>query len=366
MDSSECIDAHRVVSSDGDEPGTLRAGTAFQAAFPAIAALSDGSPVCLTCTGFMIMDHELDVKQTGGKPPYNLAVGPDDAIYAVQLPAGYKIATIELAAFERGGAQRWRQPLPGGTFAAPLAAVPGGVYVETRDAGLAFFAAETGERRELSSQALLAADRDGPFTMTPPTRTSPAREVTLRRLDANGTPRWERTWKAAIEGLIISAAVATRDGGLIVAGSAREDIDLGDRTLASPDGRFGSFLVALDASGTTLWAYRLLAVDDPHRALGAPGYLALTPSGEVLLAGNQFTDESHDAYLAIASATGLVRSHHIDGSGDQAITGLRSAGDGLAWLEIANNEEGDGGSTEMRISGHEFNEPAVYVFGIVP
>jgi outer membrane protein assembly factor BamB len=245
-DWSECKGAHRVESSDGNEPGTLRAATAFQAAFPVIESMSDGRLVCLTYSGFMVMDRELDVQYEGGKPPYNLAVGSDDTIYAVQLPGGYKTLEIELAAFEPEGALRWRQPLPGDSFARPLVAVPQGVYVETSDDSLAFFAAATGERRAMPSQALL--DRNDLFPMTLPGRHTRAAETTIRRLDTTGATQWERTWKTPTEGVLISAAVATPEGGLIVAGDALETIDFGDRTLSGP----GSFLVAIDASGATL------------------------------------------------------------------------------------------------------------------
>jgi hypothetical protein len=370
-DAAECKRAHRVVSSDGNEPGTLRVGTVFQAAFPAIAPMSDGSLVCLTCSGFVVMEPGLDVQYEGGKPPYGLAVGSDDTIYAVQVPGGYKAdvsgtSAVELAAFEPGGAVRWTSPLPGG-FARPLVAVPQGVYVETIDGSLSFFAATTGERRAMPSQALLAADRAGPFTSTLPNAFTRAPEATIRRLDTTGATTWERTWRAPTEGVLISAAVATPEGGLIVAGSALEPIDFGDRTLSgSDDGAPGSFLVALDASGATLWAYALPALESPHQLVGPPGYLALRPSGDVLLAGALFTNDLGDAYLAVATATGVLRTHRIDGAADQLINGLASGPDGIAWLEVANEPREGESDAEMHLGGQTFQEPDIYVFAIVP
>jgi hypothetical protein len=90
------------------------------------------------------------------------------------------------------------------------------------------------------------------------------------------------------------------------------------------------------------------------------------PSGDVLLAGALATIKLDDAYLAVASPTGVLRTHHIDGSADQSINGLATGGDGLAWLEVA-NEPIEGESTaEMHFGGHEFHEPDIYVFAIVP
>jgi hypothetical protein len=366
-DSLECKRAHRVVLSDGNEPGTLRAATVFQAAFPAIAPLSNGSVVCLTCTGFMVMDRTLDVQYEGGEPPYNVAVGSDDTIYVVQLPNGYKTKiseapVIDLVAFEPGGALRWRQPLPGGSFTRPLAAVPQGVYVET-SGGVALFAAATGEGRAVSSQSLLAADHNGLFTMTLPDHHTLAPEVTIRRLAATGAMQWERTWKSP-EGVVIFAAVTTPEGGLIVAGGVQETIDFGDRTLSDPV--LGDFLVAIDASGTTQWAYALSSHGLSTEAFGLPSYLALMPSGDVLLAGERSTGQQSDAYLAVASPTGVVRTHRIEGAADQRIHGLAAGSDGVAWLEVANQPIEGESDVEMRFGGHEFHEPDIYVFAIVP
>jgi hypothetical protein len=90
------------------------------------------------------------------------------------------------------------------------------------------------------------------------------------------------------------------------------------------------------------------------------------PSGDVLLAGDVFTTELSDAYLAVANATGVLRTHRLDGSGDQHIDGLASGGDGLAWLEVTNGPREGESVAEMRLGGHEFHEPDIYVFLIVP
>jgi len=369
-DSLECKRAHRVLQSEGNEPGTLRAATVFQAAYPAIAPMSDGSVVCLTCTGFVVMDRTLDVQREGGEPPYSVAVGSDDTIYVAQLPNRYKADTsegseLDLVAFEPGGARRWRQPLPDRSSAHLISAVPQGVYVETSD-GVELFAAATGERRVVSPRSVLAADHNGLFTVTP--NQDGATEATLHRLDLTGALQWERTWKSP-GGVGISAAVTTPEGGLIVVGAAGKSIDFGDRTLSDPV--LGVFLASIDASGATQWAYALASHGLPNETYSLPSHLALMPSGDVLLAGElstgqRFPFQLRDAYLAIASPTGFIRPHLIVGAGDQRIVGLAAGSDGAAWLEVANEPIEGEADAEMRFGDHEFHEADIYVFAIVP
>src|SRR5512140_2349027 len=85
-----CDGPHQVFSSDGDTPGTLRAGVAFQAAYPALAPLSDGSVVCLTCTSFVKLDPRLHVTTEAGGLAYDIATGADDTIYVTLADPDYR------------------------------------------------------------------------------------------------------------------------------------------------------------------------------------------------------------------------------------------------------------------------------------
>jgi hypothetical protein len=163
--------------------------------------------------------------------------------------------------------------------------------------------------------------------------------------------------------------VTTPEGGLIVARGARETLDFGDRTLSDPV--LGVFLAAIDASGATQWAYALASHGLPNEAFSRPSHLALMPSGDVLLAGELSTGQPYpfqprDAYLAIANPTGFIRAHLIVGAGDQRIEGLAAGSDGAAWLEVANRPLEGESDAEMRFGSHEFHEPDIYVFAIVP
>jgi hypothetical protein len=83
VSGSYCEQPHLVLSSSDTQPGTVRAAAVFRTYATGVAALSDGSVVCLTCTGPVVLD--VGLHQTRGIDqisPY-VAVGPDDTIYAL-------------------------------------------------------------------------------------------------------------------------------------------------------------------------------------------------------------------------------------------------------------------------------------------
>lgn len=359
---AECELPHVVISSAGTEPGTLRVGATFEVAFPAFAPSSDGGVVCLTCmAGFARLDRDLEMKYEAGSAQYHVAMGPDDTIYTIVSPENQ---TYAMAAFESTGALRWRSPPSG--VPARLVAVAGGVYADfslpSVVGQIEFFDAAHGERTAFPGQRLLAADNDGLFTVAT-SMYATDQPATVRRLDPTGAVTWERTWATPTAGMgvALETAVAAPDGGMIVVGSANDTVDFGDRMLPLSPGLTSGFLVALDASGAVRWAYRLPSIPTT--------WLAALPSGDVLLAGDFLAkDDLHDAMLAVATPTGIVRTHLIGGPADQEIVDLAASPDGLAWVLVSNNVEGDGdGDTAiMDISGHEFRQSGIYLFSIVP
>jgi hypothetical protein len=359
----DCEPPHVVTASASAEPGTVRIGAAFFAAFPALAPTSDGGVVCTTCLARLTrLDRDLTVQYEVDDASPPVAVGPDDTIYAIVSPGNLR--ADELAAFEPAGALRWHVPLSGSGALVP---VTGGVYVDHSTAadvvGTEFFDAAHGERTAaFPGQRLLAADGDGLFTVTTAANTFD-QLATLRHLDPAGAVTWERTWTTPTpgEGVFIEMAVAAPDGGMIIAGGAFDTVDLGDRMLPLAPDLTDLFLVSVDASGATRWAYRL--PEFPLRRLAA------LPSGDVLLAGDfraRDLRELSDAVLAVATPTGIVRTYPIDGPADQVVNGLAASPDGLAWVLIANQGRDGENEAIMHIGGLEFRESATYVFSIVP
>jgi hypothetical protein len=214
-----------------------------------------------------------------------------------------------------------------------------------------------GQPRPFPATDLLAARGDAVFTGASSARVD---TVTIRRLDPTGTAQWERPWKAATPDLSVGLAVATPDGGVVILGHIRGAVDFGDRTLTGMPDRSFAFLVALDAVGATLWAYQLPEL--------SPARMVLAPSGEIWLGGALPTDDPElgDAFLAVATSTGIDRIHHVDGPADQAIRDLEASPDGVAWLQVASYPLEGEQEAVMTIAGHTFRDPGIYVFAFVP
>lgn len=362
-----CEDPHVVVSSSDTQPGSLRAGVVFNAYGNSIAARSDGSVLCLTCTAVLTLDQRLretDRIDVAGPPgPAFVAVAPDDSIYAIVRPPASNAPRIDLAAFEPTGALRWQKH-----FAedGPSRVVAGaeGPYIELRDPGEPFpgesmivgFDAASGEPRQLSAsgQRLLGIAQGGVFTLQ-----STESSVTLRYLDPAGSVVWERKLTTASSFLRVEGVVATPSGGGIFVGRSEGTVDFGDRVIDNPTQQSLNLVFEIDRAGATRWAFT-------H-----PGYytdhVALTEQGDILLAGRlDVRDDGTESFLSLATPAGIVRTHRIGGVADQDIMGLAASMDGLAWVQVSSYGGEDQPDPVLRIGEHEFEEAGTYLFGIVP
>jgi hypothetical protein len=218
------------------------------------------------------------------------------------------------------------------------------------------FDARTGQSRTVASgQYLLAAARGGGvFTIEQQEKQS----ATLRRLDPAGTVVWSRTLTSTVDGLGIRGGVATADGGVSVSGYSAAAVDFGDRMLAAP----GPFIAGFDASGATQWAF------------ASPFFtrMAVTAQGEILIAGDTAPGGTEgtlptNAFLSVATPTGISRTLLFSGEGDQFIAGLATTPDGFAWIQIGNFKHDDAESDPvLEIDDHRFADSGYYLFKIVP
>src|SRR5262245_45090867 len=81
--STYCEPPDQIASSSDTRPGTVRAAAILRTYATGVAALSDGSVVCLTCTGPVVLDRGLHQAHSIDEVSPHVAVGPDDAIYAL-------------------------------------------------------------------------------------------------------------------------------------------------------------------------------------------------------------------------------------------------------------------------------------------
>jgi hypothetical protein len=287
----------------------------------------------------------------------DIAVAPDDTVYAVLL--GTLIRIDDLAHASTTSASPWRAVVGShgalvagneGPYAGPFSGMP------SSDFAIHGFDAMTGQSRTVASgQYLLAAARGGGvFTVEGQGKQS----ATLRRLDPAGTVVWSRTLTTAVDGIFIQGGVATADGGVSVFGSSAGTVDFGDRTLVSP----GAFVAGFDASGATQ-----LAFASPYVMR-----MAQTAQGEILIAGDTAPGGtegtmSTDAFLSVATPTGISRTLYFSGGGDQFIAGLAATPDGFAWIEIGNFKHDDPEPDPvMHVGDHMFADSGYYLFKIVP
>lgn len=356
-----------VAPSASSEPGTLQFGVLHSPAdfltaahVAPVVARSDGSVLCATCSGIVAFDamlHEtgrVDLGPEGRGFVANLAVGPDDAVYAV-VPGGILIRIDDLAHVSTVSEARWRTPVELGIGV--LVAGTEGPYAELENGfEIRGFDAVTGQSRTVASgQNLLAAARGGGvFTVEHPGKQS----AILHRLDPAGTVVWSRTLTATFDGLAIDGAAATADGGVVVFGYTPTALDLGDRSLASP----GAFVASFDASGATQWA------------LASPVIASVTQTarGDLLIAGQTGLGggaglASTDGFLSVVTPAGISRKLDITGPGDQVILGLAPAPDGSVWIDIGNFRHDDppAPAPAIQIGDHTFSEAGSYLFKIV-
>ncbi|HEX8115532.1 MAG TPA: hypothetical protein VF516_47720, partial [Kofleriaceae bacterium] len=107
--SEDCGELHQViVGSSGTAPGTLLSGIRYETSASTFAVRSDGSLVCPTCSGLLMLDPELQLIGRAGPPSINrLVIAPDDAMYAVRIESG---TDAQLFALSPAGQVRWQAP----------------------------------------------------------------------------------------------------------------------------------------------------------------------------------------------------------------------------------------------------------------
>jgi hypothetical protein len=380
--TDDCSGLHQVLApSSGSDPGTLQLGflqsTSDYSTSPmqSLAARSDGSLVCVTCIGMVMLDaglHEqgrVDAYYTGTF----IAVGPDDSIYAVLRDESN---ATELVAMSAAREPRWKAPIiPASSNAVPsvdrLVVGAEGPYIGgALDAGrviLGFDAAGT-PRTVATGQDLLGLAHDGVFTV----ESQSGGSLTLHRLDSVGNVVWSHPVSAVDAAgnatiFQIGGAVATADDGVIVFGTSESNVDFGDRMLAIPSGGFNgfsSFVAGFDAVGATQWAF----VQPDYLVSG----IALTAQGEMLIVGGRpyglgyYSDVFGSAYLSVATPAGVTRTLSVTGPGEHSIDGIATTSDGLAWVQVGNFRLEDHGDNVMKIGDHTFTDEGVYLFKLVP
>jgi outer membrane protein assembly factor BamB len=376
-DTAFCGARPVVAPSSSSEPGTLQYGVQLSAdnfivpflvplMDAPVAARSDGRVVCATCNGIVAFDaalHEtgrVDLGHQGSQFVANLAVAPDDTVYAV-VP-GALIRIDDLAQVSAASEARWRAPVADvevlvagteGPYVGP--GIDVAIGMPPRDFTIRGFDAMTGQPRTVASgQYLLAAARGGGvFTVQQQGKQS----ATLRRLDPAGTQVWSRTITSTVDGVLIHGAAAAADGGVSVFGQTNSALDFGDRTFPF----MGHWFVAgFDGSGATLWAFP---------GVSTITHLAMTAQGTVLIAGqvSQLLVHNIDATLSVATPAGISRTLHITGPVNQMIDGLAAAPDGSAWIYVSNFVDDDYlPDPVIEIGDHRFAGPGSYLFKIVP
>lgn len=375
--NGDCEEAHQVVAaSSGTTPGTLQSGVLQssprdqRSETAALATRSDGSVVCVACTGIVTFDAKLhEIDRTDATGPVGIAVAPDDAFYAVMR--GPEIGTAELVAMSPAGKRRWTAQIAAPSNLVKVVAGAEGAYAGALTASspdalsmqviLGFDAATGAQRTVATDQDLLAVAHGGVLTVD--RRGGPT--ATLRQLDPAGTVVWSRALVSASHNLQIGGALATPDGRAIVFGWTDSTLSFGDRTL--PIARSSSFLAGLDAAGATQWAFATDAV-----SLMNITNLALTTQGEIVITsehqtGGSLFNPDIDAYLSVATPEGIVRTTGIDGRGYQTIAGLAAAPDGLVWVQVESSRSGDESPGPlMQLGDRTFSDEGSYLFKIVP
>ncbi len=355
--SEDCGELHQVmVGSSGTAPGTLLSGIRYETSASTFAVRSDGSLVCPTCSGLLMLDPELHMIGRAGPPRIDrLVIAPDDAMYGLTIEpiAG----NSQLFALSPAGQVLWKSPFAWAAAFVDLAAGAEGAYAmelvqASGGSGVSGvverFDAMTGERHTLATNQLLlgVANGGGVFTFD----SSSFESATLHSLDMAGNPVWSRTLTAGSIRLL--GAVATPDGGVVLFGVSDGDVDFGDRTLAF-EGQ-GSFVAGFDGAGVTQWAF------------SAPYHVtSLAVNGDEILLTT--LDNEADATFAVATPAGISHTLNFTGPGLQEAAGLAVTPDGLVWLQIRNSQDPNTGVPPVMHAGDlTFPDPGTYLFKLVP
>jgi outer membrane protein assembly factor BamB len=323
---------------------------------------SDGSLVCPTCNGLLMLDPDLHLIRRAGPPSISrIAIAPDDSMYALAIGAG---TDAQLFALSPAGEVRWKAPIAYALEFPTIAVGAEGAYVEVAvpaaggstpgSVEIDAFDATTGDRHTLvANQGLLgAAPGGGVFTV----EHQGSQSVTLHQVGPAGTPVWSRALTAVAGSIELRGAAARTDGGAVVFGFSAAAVDFGDRTLAL-QGQ-STFVAGFDPTGATRWAFEVpLHVD----------YVVPTQQDELLLAwtpGGATHDT--DAMFAVATPAGVSRTLTVAGPGHQRALGLAVTPDGLAWLQISSVEDpGIKQAPVIRVGDRMF-DPGTYLFKLVP
>lgn len=358
----DCGSAHVVFrGTDLPAPAEAPHGTLFGASrgggeFTRITALPDGNVACTTCTGFALLDRTLAVTNRSGESASEIAA-TDDTIYVVQSDSGFDdLHTGELAAYERDGTRRWTVSLAD-PLQVRLSATPEGVYLR-RGNVLTQYAAATGAGQPVTAPGLVTAGTGGVFTHT---ATDDA--LTVRRRDRAGALQWEHTWPTTARARIRDSA-ASADGCLVLAIDGTFSLDLGDRVVTG--GSIYPILVALAPEGAVRWAFQINDDGARYPLRVPPQHLAITATGDALLAGDTGPLSPVDGYLAYASAGAVQAVYPVAGDADQIITDVAAGADGLAWLSVLNFHPERNNNSLLTFAGREYRDTGLYVFAIAP
>lgn len=338
------------LESSGDVSGVIRTGYHFRAYGMSIASLSSGRVVVPTCSDLATLDAfgQPSTRIQTGQSLY-VATGADDTIYATTRER-------HLIAAAPDGTIRWNIDLPGVEGVVPSADA---IYGERTDfAGadgrpatsslLAVDPATGGVRTISSAQPyasaphLIGAGPAGGVVTAHETEAA----VTVRHLDADGTPRWTLT-ATATEPRIRGAAPT--DHGVILFGDAGSSIAIGDFTITGTPGHFLHFVLAADDHGVVQWGY---AVDATLVSV------AVAHNGDALLGATDFADSS----ILVARPTGIAKTIAITGDGDQYLLGVAPASDGRAWVQFSSFDHDDLSPARAQLGSKTFTETGDYLF----
>jgi len=381
--ASLCEPPRQVVTpSSSTERGTLQYGqfqfeeTSQSWVNQSLVARSDGSVVCVTCSGIFSIDGSFhQTASLEGASPSGVVVAPDDSIYT--MVPGRDRGTTDIVALSRSGATHWRSTLGTRFERIGLAASNDSLYAsaapfdetsQLQTTTLFAFDAATGAQRTVATGVqLIGPAHRGVITIAPHELSA---APTVQQIDPAGNVAWSHTIHVSNGTLpAIGGSLGASDGGVIVFGTTIYNVDLGDLVIHIPAAninRDNGFVVAFDATGATRWGF---AVDS-----GGVTHVAATAQGELLVAsqrqvGGGLLSPQIDTYLAVATPAGVTRSLTIDGAGIQEILGLAAAPDGAAWIQVLNarsSDDDDELPPIAQIGDHGFPELGVYLFKIVP
>jgi hypothetical protein len=381
-----CPPVGRVVaSSTSTDPGTVQSGL-LQAsddwqlsATAALAVRSDGTVICVTCTGVVTLGPSLRRLGGLGTPgPAGVVVARDDSIFAV-VP-GDDIETTDVVALDPTGQIRWRSTLGTRTVSVKLIASDDGLYAWaqpfTQQSALqhvTLFAIDptTGALRSVATDAAVI----GPAHRGVIAR-APADPAALQQLDPAGNIVWSHPFRA-FHSPEINGSLPSADGGVIVFGTIFSDLDLGDLMIRfTPGDVSDGVIISFDATGATRWGYaahnggiaQLTAISGADRQGDPAGEDRFIAAGQRQVGGGLLSPDI-DSYLILATPTGVTRQLTIGGPGIQDLFAIAAAPDGAVWAQVLNvisTDDHPEPAPVIEIGDHRFADSGVYLFKIVP